>query len=171
MWNVAFLQQKRDFHKELQLYFFYICQSSQHIIYQSPISQIIRHIWINNIEYSSLYKILCVLSCFSSVRLFVTLWTVCNKPGSSVPEVPQAKILEWIAVPSSRGSSQPKHRRNPHLLGLLHWQVDSLPLVPPWKPHTKFYNHAQLAHIIMENELKLYYLYKKIIIKFKIIKF
>ena len=23
---------------------------------------------------------------------------------------------------------------NPHLLGLLHWQVDSLPLVPPGKP-------------------------------------
>ena len=30
----------------------------------------------------------------------------CNPPGSSVHEILQARILEWIALPSSRGSSQ-----------------------------------------------------------------
>ena len=30
-------------------------------------------------------------------------------PGSSVPEVLQARILEWVAVPFSKGSSQPQY--------------------------------------------------------------
>ena len=30
----------------------------------------------------------------------------CNRPGSSVHGTLQAKILEWVAMPSSRGSSQ-----------------------------------------------------------------
>ena len=29
----------------------------------------------------------------------------------------------------------PNQRSNPHLLCLLHWQMDSLPLAPPGKPH------------------------------------
>ena len=29
----------------------------------------------------------------------------------------------------------PTHGLSPHLLSLLHWQADSLPLVPPGKPH------------------------------------
>ena len=54
----------------------------------------------------------------------------CSPPGSSVHGILQARILEWVAVPSSRGSSQPRES-NPCLLGFLHWQVDSLPLAPP----------------------------------------
>ena len=34
----------------------------------------------------------------------------CSPPGSSVLGILQARILEWIAVPSSRGSSQPRDR-------------------------------------------------------------
>ena len=29
----------------------------------------------------------------------------CSSPGSSVHGIPQARILEWIAIPFSRGSS------------------------------------------------------------------
>ena len=36
-------------------------------------------------------------------------------------------------MPSSRGSSRPRDQTNPCLLCLLHWQVGSLPLVPPGK--------------------------------------
>ena len=51
----------------------------------------------------------------------------CSPPGSSVHGISQARMLEWVAIPSSRGSSWPRdltcvswiHR---------HWQVDSLPL-------------------------------------------
>ena len=31
----------------------------------------------------------------------------CSPPGSSVHGILQARILEWVAMPSSRGSSQP----------------------------------------------------------------
>ena len=31
----------------------------------------------------------------------------CRPPGSSVHEILQARVLEWVAMPSSRGSSQP----------------------------------------------------------------
>ena len=34
----------------------------------------------------------------------------CNPPGSSVPGVLQARILEWLAIPFFRRSSQPRNR-------------------------------------------------------------
>ena len=41
-----------------------------------------------------------------------TLWNPmgCSPPGSSVHGILQAKILEWVAMPFSRGPSQPKGR-------------------------------------------------------------
>ena len=32
----------------------------------------------------------------------------CSLPGSSVPGISQARILKWVAISSSRGSSQPR---------------------------------------------------------------
>src|SRR5574337_84683 len=32
----------------------------------------------------------------------------CSPPGSSVHGILQVRILEWVAMPSSRGSSQPR---------------------------------------------------------------
>ena len=32
----------------------------------------------------------------------------CSPPGSSVHGISQARILEWVAISSSRGSSQPR---------------------------------------------------------------
>ena len=32
----------------------------------------------------------------------------CSPPGSSVHGILQARIMEWVAMPSSRGSSQPR---------------------------------------------------------------
>ena len=43
----------------------------------------------------------CVLGLFSHVQLFASPWTV----GSSVHGILQARTLERVAVPSSRGSS------------------------------------------------------------------
>ena len=39
-----------------------------------------------------------------------TLWDPvdCNRPGSSVPRILQARIPEWVAIPFSRRSSQPR---------------------------------------------------------------
>ena len=41
----------------------------------------------------------------SRVQLFATTWTVCSPAGSSVHGILQARTLEWVAMPSSRGSS------------------------------------------------------------------
>ena len=54
-------------------------------------------------------------------------------PGSSIHGILQARILEWVAMPSSRGIFL-THGSNPHLLCLLHWQAGSSPLAPPGKP-------------------------------------
>ena len=51
----------------------------------------------------------------------------CNPPGSSVHGVLQARILEWVAMPSSRGSFPP--RDGNHTL-YVSWLVSSLLLVP-----------------------------------------
>ena len=53
--------------------------------------------------------------------------------GSSVHGILQARILEWVAVPSSRGSSGPRDQTRESYI-YLHWQVGSLPLIPPRKP-------------------------------------
>ena len=50
----------------------------------------------------------------------------CSQPGSSAHRILQGRILEWIAI-SFQGIFL-THRSNLHLLHLLHWQVDSLPL-------------------------------------------
>ena len=34
----------------------------------------------------------------------------CSPPGSSIHGILYARILKWVAMPSSRGSSQPKDR-------------------------------------------------------------
>ena len=50
----------------------------------------------------------------------------CSPPGSSVHEIFQAGILEWVVTSYSKGSSQPKDQT--HLPHLLFRQADSLPL-------------------------------------------
>ena len=48
-----------------------------------------------------------MLSCSSLVWLFAAQWTV-SPPGSFVHGILQVRILEWVAMPSSSGSSQPR---------------------------------------------------------------
>ena len=50
-----------------------------------------------------------MLSHFSHVWLFVTLWTVVHQAPLSVG-ILQARIVEWVAMSSSRGSFQPRDR-------------------------------------------------------------
>ena len=50
----------------------------------------------------------CVVSHFNHVQLLVTIWTVYSLPGSSVHGILQSRILEWVAMLSSRGSSWPR---------------------------------------------------------------
>ena len=48
----------------------------------------------------------CCLVAESSPTLFDPM--DCSLPGSSVHGILQARILQWVAIPSSRGSSQPR---------------------------------------------------------------
>ena len=76
-----------------------------------------------------------------SLQLCLTLCDPvdCSPPGFYVHGLLQERILEWVAMPSSRGSSQPR-------LGTLvssiylHRQVGSLPLAPPGKPIRRICN-------------------------------
>ena len=53
----------------------------------------------------------CLLCCAQSLQSCPTLRPMdCSPPGSSVYGILQARILEWVAMPSSRGSSQPRNR-------------------------------------------------------------
>ena len=64
-------------------------------------------------------------------QLCSTLWDPvgCSPPASSVHGILQARILEWIAIPFSRGYSDPDIKpRSPTL------QADSLLSEPPGKP-------------------------------------
>ena len=51
------------------------------------------------------YPVLCLVA-----QSYLTLYNLmdCSPSGSSVHGVSQARILEWVAMPSSRGSSQPR---------------------------------------------------------------
>ena len=63
----------------------------------------------------------------SHVQLFATPKD-CSLPGSSVHGIFQAKILERVAISSSRGSSLQGTRDRTRVMQLLHWKTDSLPL-------------------------------------------
>ena len=56
----------------------------------------------------------------------------CRSPGSSVHGILQARVLEWVAMSSSRGIFLTQGS-NRCLFHLLHWQTDSLPSEPPGK--------------------------------------
>ena len=66
----------------------------------------------------------------SVAQLYLTLCnpTDCSPWGSSVHRIIQARILEWVAISYSGGSS--RLRDLICVSYLLHWQVDSLPLWP-----------------------------------------
>ena len=74
-----------------------------------------------------------MLSCFTRVWLFCDPMD-CSPPGSSVHGTLQARILEWVAMPSSKGIFSTQGS-SPHLLCLLHcrwilchWATGEAPL-------------------------------------------
>ena len=71
--------------------------------------------------------------------------TACSPPGSSVHRILQTRILEWVAMPSTRGSSEPRS---------LSLQADSLLSEPPGKPkNTRVGSLSLLQGIFPTQEL------------------
>ena len=87
-------------------------------------------------------------SCVCSLQSCLTLCDPMDHSllGSSVHGILQARILEWVAICSSRGSSQNC------VYCLLHWQAGSLPLVPsgkPWLLECKPHEAATMSVLFM----------------------
>ena len=60
--------------------------------------------WVYSLSYYLLCRV--VVSVIQSCPTHETPWTA--GPGSSVHGILQARILEWMAIPFSRGSSRPR---------------------------------------------------------------
>ena len=72
--------------------------------------------------------------CAQSLQSCLTLCDPmdCSPPGSSVQGILQERILESVAMPSSRGPFRPRDQTS--ISRLLHRRVGSLPLAPAGKP-------------------------------------
>ena len=64
------------------------------------------------------------------VKMAQSCPTLCDSMDYTVHRILQARILEWVAFPFSRGSSQPRDQTQ----GSLALQVASLPAEPQGKP-------------------------------------
>ena len=85
-----------------------------------------------------------MFSRFSCVRLCDPV--DCSPPGSSVCGILQERILEWVAMPSSRGSSQPRDQ-TPTL------QADSFLLSHGGRPHLCYITQHNQGHFQMPSSL------------------
>ena len=83
--------------------------------------------------------IVVVIWLISHVWLFCNLMD-CSLPGSSVHGISQARVLEWVAISFSRGSSWLTQGYNPHLLHcrqiLYPWVTGEVLLYKFWKMYT-----------------------------------
>ena len=91
--------------------------------------------------YMFIKRCICIYTCMGaqSLQLCPTLCNPmdCSSPGSSVHGILQASILEWIAVPSSRGSSQHRDRTLVSYASCKErWEAGSLLLTLSRKPST-----------------------------------
>ena len=87
---------------------------------------------------------------FSAVTQCVRLCnpTHCSLPGSSVPGILQARILERVAISSSRGSSQFRDQIHVSCIScigrqlLYHWATWEVSTHRPWKIRIEAFVHA-----------------------------
>ena len=85
------------------------------------------------------YIRMCVCVCVCVCSFTQSCLTLCDPmgyspPGSSVHGILQARVLEWVAMLSSRGSSWPRDRTNISYASCIGRQV-LLPLMPAGKSH------------------------------------
>ena len=87
-------------------------------------------------EQSHPLAVCCLLSCFSHIQLFATVWTLAHEALLSMGFSRQeySGYSKWVARPfSSRKSSSLRDRTFVSYV-TLHWQAGSLPLAPAGKP-------------------------------------
>ena len=104
------------------------------------IAQIFIHSWMDKetVAYPYNWMLVCLLNCSSCVRLYDSMdWSL---TGSSDCGISQARILEWVAMPSSRGSSRPRDRTQGSNPGLLHCRQ--------WSPYNGIVPTNEEKHIV-----------------------
>ena len=83
----------------------------------------------------------------SHVQRFATPWTIARQATLSVHGILQTRILEWVAIPFSRGSSQLCHSLHPSAfsgLNIANNNVNSdIPLPANTLQHTSRYHYIQ----------------------------
>ena len=113
-----------------------------------PVSPAVESQSLNHSTAREVLELLSFNSSLNGVRLFCDPMDY-SLPGSSVHGILQARILDWVAIPSSKDTGVGSYfllqgvfltqGSNP---GLLPWQVDSVPLRYLGSPG-KFYPHLQ----------------------------
>ena len=93
----------------------------------------------------------CVLSHFSRPTLCDPM--DCSPPGSSVHGILQSRILEWVVMLSSRGSSQPRYRTCVSCTVGRFFSTE-----PPGKPHDCSTNSRKwtLVHTMCANSFVIF---------------
>ena len=100
-------------------------------------------VWLPSFSVTQLrciHEIACVSACLCARSVAKSCLTLCDPvdcspPGSSVHGIFQARILEWIAIAFSRGSSQPRDRTQVSCVSctdrriLYHWATWEAPCV------------------------------------------
>ena len=85
------------------------------------------HLFKNSRLWSNLCVCVCVLVAQSC--LIVCDSTDYSLPGSSVHGIFQAKILDWVAIPFSRGSSQPRDQTLVSCIAGRFWATEKVDLI------------------------------------------
>ena len=96
---------------------------------------------------------MCVLSPFSPVWLFVTLWTIAHQAPLSLG-FSGLEYYRGLPCPPSQGDLPDSG--NPCLLYLLDWQLGSLPLAPPGKPQHEVYTPFQFSSVQLLSHVQLF---------------
>ena len=85
--------------------------------------------FLSKLNSTFLFKIWWWLSVLKlKVKVTQSRPTLCDPMDCTVHGILQVRILEWVALPFTRGSSQPREPRSPAL------RADSLPTEPLGKP-------------------------------------
>ena len=85
--------------------------NSKHRVFTTPRSLLLRHWWYKCITFARMSQFFFSnLLSYSEVKLIQSCPHLCNSmgcslPGSSVHGILQSRILEWVAISFSRGSS------------------------------------------------------------------
>ena len=101
---------------------------------------------------------------YSRVWIFATPWTVSRQAPLSVHGIALAGVLEWVAIPSSRGSSWPKDRTHVSYVSSTGWRVlyhqplnASYALWLIYLKHIIFVHSLKLIQLLSKYENKLYF--------------